>query len=191
MARARMHGSPHPSVKVKATTVSRRVNAQECCGERRRRDWGLFCYNTFSPRTDSWALNSAVECHPHTVEVTGSNPVAPTIHPSVPPVSCQCFKVMQLLEVRGGAGHRQGVFDSCRVSTFSAPRRREDIDDFSPFHQLHCSFLLVVSGWCNRLDTVKYPLVGFSTPCFFATSSGLGGHFVNSSSVVRTIETGL
>ncbi len=25
------------------------------------------------------ALNSAVECHPHTVEVTGSNPVAPTI----------------------------------------------------------------------------------------------------------------
>ena len=27
----------------------------------------------------TWALNSAVECHPHTVEVTGSNPVAPTI----------------------------------------------------------------------------------------------------------------
>src|SRR5258708_14536674 len=28
-----------------------------------------------------WALNSAVECHPHTVEVVGSNPTAPTIHP--------------------------------------------------------------------------------------------------------------
>ena len=28
------------------------------------------------------ALNSAVECHPHTVEVVGSNPTAPTIHPS-------------------------------------------------------------------------------------------------------------
>ena len=27
----------------------------------------------------TWALNSAVECHLHTVEVTGSNPVAPTI----------------------------------------------------------------------------------------------------------------
>jgi hypothetical protein len=27
-----------------------------------------------------WALNSAVECHPHTVEVIGSNPIAPTIH---------------------------------------------------------------------------------------------------------------
>src|ERR1700687_5597042 len=27
------------------------------------------------------ALNSAVECHPHTVEVVGSNPTAPTIHP--------------------------------------------------------------------------------------------------------------
>src|SRR5258708_16114073 len=26
-----------------------------------------------------WALNSAVECHPHTVEVVGSNPTAPTI----------------------------------------------------------------------------------------------------------------
>ena len=27
---------------------------------------------------NSWALNSAVECHPHTVEVIGSNPIAPT-----------------------------------------------------------------------------------------------------------------
>ncbi len=28
----------------------------------------------------NWALNSAVECHLHTVEVIGSNPIAPTIH---------------------------------------------------------------------------------------------------------------
>jgi hypothetical protein len=28
------------------------------------------------------ALNSAVECHPHTVEVIGSNPIAPTIFSS-------------------------------------------------------------------------------------------------------------
>jgi hypothetical protein len=28
-----------------------------------------------------WALNSAVECHLHTVEVIGSNPIAPTIVP--------------------------------------------------------------------------------------------------------------
>ena len=28
---------------------------------------------------NKWALNSAVECHPHTVEVVGSNPTAPTI----------------------------------------------------------------------------------------------------------------
>ncbi len=27
-----------------------------------------------------WAHNSAVECHPHTVEVVGSNPTAPTTH---------------------------------------------------------------------------------------------------------------
>jgi hypothetical protein len=26
----------------------------------------------------TWALNSAVECHLHTVEVAGSNPAAPT-----------------------------------------------------------------------------------------------------------------
>ncbi len=35
-----------------------------------------------------WALNSAVECHPHTVEVIGSNPIAPTIlHKNLLPVS--------------------------------------------------------------------------------------------------------
>src|SRR5579864_905342 len=27
---------------------------------------------------NTWALNSAVECHLHTVEVIGSNPIAPT-----------------------------------------------------------------------------------------------------------------
>ncbi|SPE27145.1 hypothetical protein SBA5_580024 [Candidatus Sulfotelmatomonas gaucii] len=30
-------------------------------------------------KTNNWALNSAVECHLHTVEVAGSNPAAPTI----------------------------------------------------------------------------------------------------------------
>src|ERR1700722_7689556 len=35
-------------------------------------------YNDELPATQ-WALNSAVECHPHTVEVVGSNPTAPTI----------------------------------------------------------------------------------------------------------------
>ena len=28
---------------------------------------------------NQWALNSAVECHLHTVEVIGSNPIVPTI----------------------------------------------------------------------------------------------------------------
>ena len=35
------------------------------------------CYDDFAAQ--QWALNSAVECHPHTVEVVGSNPTAPTI----------------------------------------------------------------------------------------------------------------
>src|SRR5438552_3487424 len=39
----------------------------------------FLCYNE-SP-AQAWALNSAVECHLHTVEVIGSNPIAPTILP--------------------------------------------------------------------------------------------------------------
>ena len=35
-----------------------------------------------------WALNSAVECHPHTVEVVGSNPTAPTIPSKLPEPMC-------------------------------------------------------------------------------------------------------
>jgi hypothetical protein len=35
------------------------------------------CYHGFT--ANQWALNSAVECHLHTVEVIGSNPIAPTI----------------------------------------------------------------------------------------------------------------
>ena len=37
-------------------------------------EYGCNCLNV-----KAWALNSAVECHPHTVEVVGSNPTAPTI----------------------------------------------------------------------------------------------------------------
>ena len=36
-----------------------------------------------------WALNSAVECHLHTVEVVGSNPTAPTIFSYSPLVNSQ------------------------------------------------------------------------------------------------------
>ena len=36
----------------------------------------LLCYNIAAD--SGWALNSAVECHLHTVEVIGSNPIAPT-----------------------------------------------------------------------------------------------------------------
>lgn len=30
-----------------------------------------------------WAINSVVECHLHTVEVSGSNPLSPTINPRI------------------------------------------------------------------------------------------------------------
>ena len=36
----------------------------------------FLCYNIAAD--SAWALNSAVECHLHTVEVIGSNPIAPT-----------------------------------------------------------------------------------------------------------------
>ena len=39
-------------------------------------DLKVACYDDFAAK--QWALNSAVECHPHTVEVVGSNPTAPT-----------------------------------------------------------------------------------------------------------------
>ena len=42
-------------------------------------DAPLACLSRSSPEPVDWALNSAVECHLHTVEVTGSNPVAPTM----------------------------------------------------------------------------------------------------------------
>ena len=45
-------------------------------------DRGRKCLNT-----KDWALNSAVECHLHTVEVRGSNPLAPTIVSS----TCRLF----------------------------------------------------------------------------------------------------
>jgi hypothetical protein len=42
----------------------------------------------------TWALNSAVECHLHTVEVIGSNPIAPTIFSTAyEPLSCSEFRV--------------------------------------------------------------------------------------------------
>ena len=48
-----------------------------------------------------WALNSAVECHPHTVEVIGSNPIAPTN-------SHFCFQ--RILERKGSTGSAPGSY---------------------------------------------------------------------------------
>jgi hypothetical protein len=43
---------------------------------RNRKSGEVACYDEFA--ANQRALNSAVECHPHTVEVIGSNPIAPT-----------------------------------------------------------------------------------------------------------------
>jgi hypothetical protein len=49
--------------------------------DRVRSSWALLEY------ASKRALNSAVECHPHTVEVIGSNPIAPTIFSTIYPDS--------------------------------------------------------------------------------------------------------
>ena len=49
-----------------------------------------------------WALNSAVECHLHTVEVIGSNPIAPTILLASPEVSLFHHHVLAYDQVAGG-----------------------------------------------------------------------------------------
>ena len=57
---------------------------------------------------ETWALNSAVECHPHTVEVVGSNPTAPTTELTVATeVRCPAFPVgSKLVTIR----HQLGKF---------------------------------------------------------------------------------
>ena len=64
---------------------------------------GCICLNR-----KSWALNSAVECHPHTVEVVGSNPTAPTTELTVATeVRCPAFPVgSKLVTIR----HQLGKF---------------------------------------------------------------------------------
>src|ERR1017187_6726598 len=64
-AEARPGADDHPA-------IGRRARPPEVDGN------GCNCLNR-----KRWALNSAVECHPHTVEVVGSNPTAPTI--CIPP----------------------------------------------------------------------------------------------------------
>src|SRR5271168_1245053 len=63
-----------------------------------------------------WALNSAVECHLHTVEVAGSNPAAPTIFSSF---------ISRFSALRGSLRSLPGVADSPdRVRTVVAHQQR-------------------------------------------------------------------
>ena len=48
-----------------------------------------------------WALNSAVECHLHTVEVIGSNPIAPTILSRVSNHQRTTLFIVKILRTRG------------------------------------------------------------------------------------------
>ena len=59
----------------KATTLIKSTALQRAAGAGGIR----FVTMTTHRTVNSWALNSAVECHLHTVEVIGSNPIAPTI----------------------------------------------------------------------------------------------------------------
>ena len=78
------HSSARRSVrrKKKCSTISSQKECGCRSGYRKRlseteADQELVYNDELTART--WALNSAVECHLHTVEVIGSNPIAPTI----------------------------------------------------------------------------------------------------------------
>src|SRR5271155_707654 len=63
-----------------------------------------------------WALNSAVECHLHTVEVAGSNPAAPTIFSSF---------ISRFSALRGSLRSLSRIADSPdRVRTVVADQQR-------------------------------------------------------------------
>ena len=59
-------------------------------------------FATIQGEQTKWALNSAVECHLHTVEVVGSNPTAPTT-----PIPGRVVRVRQ--KVRQGSRDRQAI----------------------------------------------------------------------------------
>jgi hypothetical protein len=67
---------PPPKAATIATSMGVRTGA-EVDAMTMTTDLKVACYDDFAAK--QWALNSAVECHPHTVEVVGSNPTAPTI----------------------------------------------------------------------------------------------------------------
>lgn len=68
----------------------------------------------------NWAINSAVECHLHTVEVSGSNPLSPTI-PMRPPfgndshVVRDRFLLLRVGRRCGASMRRQSVELSVRI----------------------------------------------------------------------------
>ena len=63
-----------------ASAFCTRVCGVEIAGRELTNSGELACYDGLA--ANLWALNSAVECHLHTVEVIGSNPIAPTIFSS-------------------------------------------------------------------------------------------------------------
>ena len=75
---------------------------------------------------NGWALNSAVECHPHTVEVVGSNPTAPTITSlrcdgATPLTRISCG--LRLGPVRGRDSSRSPHRERGRLAAGSVARR--------------------------------------------------------------------
>jgi hypothetical protein len=72
----------------------------------------FLCYNIAAD--SGRALNSAVECHLHTVEVIGSNPIAPTSNQLVllklsPPAGPRPRLLVQFREARFWASMRAGL----------------------------------------------------------------------------------
>src|ERR1700691_2674800 len=63
-----------------------------------------------------WALNSAVECHPHRVEVVGSNPTAPTIFSITYRTHIPCSHTVQRKPCNLATRNRHFIGDHIPVS---------------------------------------------------------------------------
>ena len=106
-ARKRRHhvGQVHPShdASQAGSTIAHRGKHSVPKRSHAVDDQGCKCLNR-----KSWALNSAVECHLHTVEVIGSNPIAPTNF---------LFSFQHVPEVRGSTREHGSASSRRTIST--------------------------------------------------------------------------
>jgi hypothetical protein len=119
-----------------------------------------------SDRIKRRALNSAVECHLHTVEVIGSNPIAPTIFSITCKLSC-CFRGSIWVQQAHNAPLRRAF---CWRHCLNVLVHR-DADICMAHERLHNSYIFTVSlqpsteRMAKRMPTQTFGYLG-SNDCW-------------------------